>query len=66
MAAHHTGSVIEKLENGKVVVYVIRDDHWDEFRCEVWVDVEYCENLTYHTDNKKDAKATAKAMLQSI
>ena len=62
--ARETGRVICKLDDMKGrVVYVLRDDHWDEYRCELWINGEHQEPADYHTDDRKDAFQTAERMI---
>ncbi|KQV99951.1 hypothetical protein [Rhizobacter sp. Root1221] len=42
-------------------VYVIRSDHWDEWRSELWVDGEYVAQA--HRASLQAAKVTADALM---
>lgn len=59
----HNENVIATFKDGPHRAYVIKDDHWDEFRAELWIDGEHQKNADYHTDDRTDALHTAKHML---
>jgi hypothetical protein len=61
--ARNTGTVITTLRDVRATVYVIRDDHWGEYRVELWIEGERQEAADYHTEDRADARRTGNAML---
>lgn len=57
-----TGKVIDTLKDGNIRVYVIDNDHWGEFRVELWIDGEHRAAADYFTNDELDASQTAEYM----
>ncbi|NMG45542.1 hypothetical protein GPA22_17650 [Aromatoleum toluvorans] len=55
--------VFETLKDNQTRVYIIRDDDWDEYRVELWLNGEHQTAADYHTDDALDASQTAENML---
>lgn len=49
-------------EGERVAVRVVRDAEWNEYRAELWIDGAAVPDATYHTDDRRDAIATARVM----
>lgn len=55
--------VISKRKNDdKVIVYIIRDTHWEEYIVQLWIDGDHLESADYYTDDKLDALRTSEHM----
>lgn len=60
---HPSDKVVEKGAMGKLVYYVIKSAHWDQFRAELWIDGELT-GVSHH-DKRTHALEQAQRMLEA-